>query len=143
MSALREIFDTNPDKVASVKSQIRGLQQSAQLSAGKLDIAQLTVGIYACAKTLMPFDTGNRFPMIPYASLVLQGDRLLSATEKAEEKTTDTESPPIGGQHLTFQRALSLVKGTIFDHVAGGFHRYTVDPDWTVSILKRCFTTTG
>lgn len=91
----------------------------------------------------MPFDTGNRFPMIPYASLVLQGDRLLSATEKAEEKTTDTESPPIGGQHLTFQRALSLVKGTIFDHVAGGFHRYTVDPTWTVPHFEKMLYDNG
>ncbi len=142
--ALREIFDTDPKKIASVKSQILDvLQSSAQLSAGGLDTAQLRSGIYACAKTLMPFDTGNRFPMIPYASLVLKGDRLLSAAEEIDEIDASPDAPPIDGQHLTFQRALSLVKGGIFDHVAGGFHRYTVDPTWTVPHFEKMLYDNG
>ena len=136
LQALRKLYDTDKAKVASVKSQILGgLSLSAQLSAGELDESLLIEGIRACGRSLMPFDTGNRFPMIPYARLVLQGDRLTSAADSAAAQ--------IDGLHLTRQRALSLVKGGIFDHVAGGFHRYTVDPTWTVPHFEKMLYDNG
>lgn len=135
LQALRQLYDTDTDKVNSVKSQILGgLEQSAQLQVGELDPTLLPNGITACARTLMPFDTGTRFPMIPYARLVLQGDRLLSAA--------DTDAP-IDGLHLVRQRSLNLTMGGIFDHVAGGFHRYTVDPTWTVPHFEKMLYDSG
>jgi len=140
VEALRSLYDTDPTKIATVKSQILGgLQQSANLSAGELDSTVLPSGIHACAKALMPFDVGNRFPMIPYARLVLQGDHLL---DHSKESTDETDTP-IDGLHLAQQRALSLVKGGIFDHVAGGFHRYTVDPTWTVPHFEKMLYDNG
>lgn len=136
LQALRKLYDTDKAKVATVKSQILGgLSLSAQLSAGELDESLLIEGIRACGRSLMPFDTGNRFPMIPYARLVLQGDRLRAAA--------DPDTTQIDGLHLTRQRALSLVKGGIFDHVAGGFHRYTVDPTWTVPHFEKMLYDNG
>ncbi len=135
LKALRQLYDTDTDKVNSVKSQILGgLEQSAQLQVGVLDPTLLSAGVAACARTLMPFDTGTRFPMIPYARLVLQGDRLLSAADS---------EVPIDGLHLARQRALNLVTGGIFDHVAGGFHRYTVDPTWTVPHFEKMLYDNG
>ena len=139
LEALCWLYDYDLDKVAQVRSQILGgLQQSAQLAAGDLNAADLNAGIYACAKTLMPFDTGNRFPMIPYVRLVLQGDRLLD-----HSAADDAANAPIDGWHLAHQRALSLVKGGIFAHVAGGFHRYTVDPTWTVPHFEKMLYDSG
>ena len=136
LQALRKLYDTDQAKVADVKSQILGgLSLSAQLSAGELDESLLMDGMRACGRSLMPFDTGNRFPMIPYARLVLQGDRLTAAA--------DLDATQIDGLHLTRQRALSLVKGGIFDHVAGGFHRYTVDPTWTVPHFEKMLYDNG
>ncbi len=136
LKALRQLYDTDTAKVDSVKSQIfGGLAQSAQLQVGELDKTLLPDGIIACARTLMPFDTGTRFPMIPYARLVLQGDRLLSAIVDADS--------PIDGLHLTRQRAFNLVTGGIFDQVAGGFHRYTVDPTWTVPHFEKMLYDNG
>ncbi len=136
LQALRKLYDTDKAKVATVKSQILGgLSLSAQLSAGELDESLLIEGIRACGRSLMPFDTSNRFPMIPYARLVLQGDRLTSAA--------NSDTTYIDGLHLTRQRALSLVKGGIFDHVAGGFHRYTVDPTWTVPHFEKMLYDNG
>ena len=136
LQALRKLYDTDQAKVADVKSQILGgLSLSAQLSAGELDESLLMDGIRACGRSLMPFDAGNRFPMIPYARLVLQGDRLTAAA--------DLDTTQIDGLHLTRQRALSLVKGGIFDHVAGGFHRYTVDPTWTVPHFEKMLYDNG
>ena len=135
LEALRSLYDTDTKKVDSVKSQIlEGLTQSAQLTAGTLAPNTLTEGIAACAKTLMPFDMSNRFPMIPYAGLVLQGDCLVQNIEL---------ETPIDGSHLTHQRALNLVTGGIFDHVAGGFHRYTVDPTWTVPHFEKMLYDNG
>ena len=137
LQALRRLYDTDTDKVSSVKAQILGgLKQSAQLSAGGLDGELLPAGIAACARTLMPFDAGNRFPMIPYARLVLQGHRYL-------QRPADSQDAPIDGLHLTRQRALDLVTGGIFDHVAGGFHRYTVDPTWTVPHFEKMLYDNG
>ncbi len=135
LQALRQLYDTDTDKVESVKSQILGgLEQSAQLQVGALDQTLLPEGIIACARTLMPFDTGTRFPMIPYARLVLQGNRFLSAADSGT---------PIDGLHLVRQRAFNLVTGGIFDPVAGGFHRYTVDPAWTVPHFEKMLYDNG
>ncbi|MGB3296488.1 MAG: thioredoxin domain-containing protein [Phormidesmis sp.] len=137
LQALRHLYDTDTDKVTSVKSQVlSGLKQSAQLSAGDLDEALLPAGIAACARTLMPFDAGNRFPMIPYARLVLQGYQYL-------QRPADSPDAPIDGLHLIRQRAFNLVTGGIFDHVAGGFHRYTVDPTWTVPHFEKMLYDNG
>ncbi len=145
LEALRKLYDTDESKVASVKSQILGgLSQSAQLSAGELNESLLPAGIRACARTLMPFDAGNRFPMIPYARLVLQGVGKASPAENRLTHTdADIEEAPIDGLHLAKQRALSLVTGGIFDHVAGGFHRYTVDSTWTVPHFEKMLYDNG
>ncbi len=139
LEALRKLYDTDPEKISSVKSQIlAGLSQSSELAAGELDTTLLPSGIRACARTLMPFDAGNRFPMIPYARLVLQGDRLLQGSEELA-----SDEAPIDGLHLSKQRALNLVTGGIFDHVAGGFHRYTVDSTWTVPHFEKMLYDNG
>ncbi len=139
LQALRDRYDSEPDTVASVKSQILGgLRQSAQLAVSDLDPALLPTGMAACARTLMPFDAGNRFPMIPYAKLVLQGSSLLS--NLASNSST---AAPIDALHLSRQRAFNLVTGGIFDQVAGGFHRYTVDPTWTVPHFEKMLYDNG
>lgn len=53
--------------------------------------------------------------MIPYANFTLQGSHL---SDQAA--------------NIAYQRGLNLALGGILDHVAGGFHRYTVDATWTV-----------
>lgn len=103
---------------------------------GDLDKELLAEEISACARTIMPFDMGARFPMMPYARLVLRGDRILHTQE-----TEETEAADIDGLHLARQRALSLVTGGIFDRVGGGFHRYTVDSTWTVPHFEKLLST--
>ncbi|WP_121969641.1 thioredoxin domain-containing protein [Leptolyngbya sp. BC1307] len=143
LQALRQLYDTDTDKVESVKSQILGgLEQSAQLQVGALDQTLLPEGIIACARTLMPFDTGTRFPMIPYARLVLQGVGKASPVENRFLSAADSDTP-IDGLHLVRQRAFNLVTGGIFDPVAGGFHRYTVDPTWTVPHFEKMLYDNG
>jgi uncharacterized protein len=68
------------------------------------------------------------FPMMPYALFALQGDRL--------QPSPDTPSP-------TLKRGLDLALGGIFDHIAGGFHRYTVDATWTVPHFEKMLYDNG
>lgn len=150
LTALKNLYDTDPEQISSIKSQIlAGLSQSSELAAGALDKGLLARGVQACARTLMPFDTGNRFPMIPYVRWVLQGDQLLQMLLAAEDNEASGEvsgevsEVPIDGWHLSKQRARNLVTGGIFDHVAGGFHRYTVDATWTVPHFEKMLYDNG
>lgn len=143
LKALRELYDTDPEKIGSVKSQIMARlsqvsQPEPEAETKELDQKLLPLGIRTCARTLMPFDTGNRFPMIPYARLVLQGARLLEQPE-----ILPAAEAPIDGWHLSKQRALVIATGGIFDHVAGGFHRYTVDSTWTVPHFEKMLYDNG
>jgi uncharacterized protein len=70
------------------------------------------------------------FPMIPYAKVALQGQKL---QEQLEDNATQ----------LARQRGLDLVLGGIYDHLGGGFHRYTVDSNWTVPHFEKMLYDNG
>ncbi|BAP17073.1 thioredoxin domain-containing protein [cyanobacterium endosymbiont of Epithemia turgida] len=70
------------------------------------------------------------FPMIPYVNLVLQGSRF--AWNSQEESKA-----------IANQRGEDLALGGIYDHVGGGFHRYTIDPTWTVPHFEKMLYDNG
>ncbi len=134
LQALRRYFDTEKEKLGAVKAEIlENLQQSVMLPQQRaLSQAVLEQGMRVSAHLLEPSDRGNRFPMIPYALAALRGERF------ATQGNTHPES-----RRLCRQRALDLVLGGIFDQVAGGFHRYTVDPTWTVPHFEKMLYDNG
>ncbi|OCQ92731.1 glycosidase [Nostoc sp. MBR 210] len=73
---------------------------------------------------------GNSFPMMPYAELALRGNRFNLPSR-------------YDGQQICTQRGLDLALGGIYDHVGGGFHRYTVDPTWTVPHFEKMLYDNG
>lgn len=133
LEILRNLYDTDKPKVGAVKSQIFDtLQQSTLLSAGDNLSAELLVqGLTTSAKILMPADQGTSFPMIPYGLSALRAKRLVEATDSLD----------VG--EICLRRGLNLVLGGIYDHVAGGFHRYTVDPTWTVPHFEKMLYDNG
>lgn len=97
------------------------------------DVAEnelLRKGWETCTAIISPNPSGNSFPMIPYGELALRLNRL------------NFPSRYDGAQVVT-QRGLDLSLGGIFDHVAGGFHRYTVDPTWTVPHFEKMLYDNG
>ena len=70
------------------------------------------------------------FPMIPYTNLVLQGSRL-------------PINDPDNAREIAYQRGENLALGGIYDQVAGGFHRYTVDATWTVPHFEKMLYDNG
>ncbi len=77
LQSLRRFFDTDAAKISQVKAEIlENLQQSAVLpEAQDTSQAVLDRGLALSAQILAPANRGNSFPMIPYATTALRGDR--------------------------------------------------------------------
>ncbi|MGB2925397.1 MAG: thioredoxin domain-containing protein [Limnothrix sp.] len=132
LSSLRRFYDTEPDKLKEIKDEISTiLTQSAQLPSLDLALDQtlLEKCIEPCTVITGRADAGPSFPMIPYAAIALQGSRF-------DAIKTD-------GLAISKQRGLHLALGGIYDHVGGGFHRYTVDPNWTVPHFEKMLYDNG
>lgn len=138
LQRIRHFYDTQKDKLAEFKASIReALVDSAVLkienpSAG-LDRELFQKGWEFSARIISPNDYGNSFPMIPYAELALRGTRF----DWIKSGRFDD------ALQICMQRGIELALGGIYDHVAGGFHRYTVDPTWTVPHFEKMLYDNG
>ncbi len=123
LQAIRRYYDTEKNDLQQRKAaMVEALLTSAVLQDGKADdVAEnelLRQGWETSTAILTPNQSGNSFPMIPYGELVLRLNRFNFASQ-------------YDGAQVVTQRGLDLALGGIYDHVGGGFHRYTVDPTWT------------
>ncbi|WP_414574720.1 thioredoxin domain-containing protein [Anabaena sp. CCY 9402-a] len=137
LQALRRYYDTEKEDLRQRKALIvESLLTSAVLQGEVTQEAEaqelLRRGWETSTGIITPnqHGNGNSFPMIPYAELALQGTRF------------NFESR-YDGQQVCLQRGLDLALGGIYDHVAGGFHRYTVDPTWTVPHFEKMLYDNG
>jgi uncharacterized protein YyaL (SSP411 family) len=119
------------------RAEVQKYQQQIQLNLEGINRLQpmatvespaLAHGAARCAEVLQERSTGTCFPMIPYAQLMVQLGR-------------GAENAPYGT--LAKQRGYHLALGGIFDHVAGGWHRYTVDPQWSVPHFEKMLYDNG
>jgi uncharacterized protein len=136
LQAIRRYYDTEKDDLRDRKATIlESLLTSAVLESGGVtetqDIELLRKGWETCTGIITSNQYGNSFPMIPYAELALRGTRF------------EWQDSRYDGLQVSGQRGLDLALGGIFDHVAGGFHRYTVDPTWTVPHFEKMLYDNG
>ncbi|MGG6296529.1 thioredoxin domain-containing protein [Leptolyngbya sp. AN02str] len=133
LQALRHFYDTERDKLQSVTGEImERLQQSGSAQDDiELSAELLRGGLEYSAGILSAKAGGPSFPMIPYANAAAHGMRFA------------TEGSQFDAVEASRQRGLNLALGGIFDHVAGGFHRYTVDPSWTVPHFEKMLYDNG
>lgn len=135
LQSVHRFYKVEKEKLQSFKEEILGvLEQSSILTIGKpnsLTDKLLHQGIEINTGVISINDFGRpSFPMIPYASVALQGSRFgLQSRYNAEE--------------LCYQRGEDLALGGIYDHVGGGFHRYTVDSTWTVPHFEKMLYDNG
>ncbi|MGL5064403.1 MAG: thioredoxin domain-containing protein [Microcoleus sp.] len=133
LQAIRRFYDTEKGKLQAFKEQILdNLQESAMLSesAAELDREVFQKSLEVNTGIIATRDYGPSFPMIPYAELALRGTRF-NLDSKHDSKQVCT------------QRGLDLALGGIYDCVAGGFHRYTVDATWTVPHFEKMLYDNG
>ena len=135
LQSLRRYYDTEKEDLQQRKALIiESLLTSAVLQSGTTteleDRELLRQGWETSTGVITTRQSGNSFPMIPYTELALRGTRF------------NFESQYDGNQVST-QRGLNLALGGIYDHVGGGFHRYTVDPTWTVPHFEKMLYDNG
>ncbi|HEY9800478.1 MAG TPA: thioredoxin domain-containing protein [Leptolyngbyaceae cyanobacterium] len=135
LQALRNYYDTEKADLRERKAVIvESLLTSAVLQGEATQEAQegelLQKGWETNTGVITPNQYGNSFPMIPYAELALRGTRFNFPSR-------------YDGKQVSTQRGLDLALGGIYDHVAGGFHRYTVDPTWTVPHFEKMLYDNG
>lgn len=135
LQALRRYYDLEKEDLRDRKALIiESLLTSAVLQDGAANELQdhelLRQGWETTTGIITPKPSGNSFPMIPYAELALRGTRFNFASQ-------------YDGKQVSTQRGLELALGGIYDHVGGGFHRYTVDPTWTVPHFEKMLYDNG
>ena len=131
LQAIRRFYDGEKTKLQSVKQEIlANLQHSAALPASQLSDDLLHRGLETNTGIISTFGHGPSFPMIPYAEVALRASRF-NTEFKHDPKTAST------------QRGVLLALGGIYDHAGGGFHRYTVDPTWTVPHFEKMLYDNG
>jgi len=133
LQALRNFFDTEDTKVASIREEILGRlhQVTASQPTGEFTTNLLQLGLEYSAGVISTKNMGPSFPMMPYAEAALRGVRFNFAEARYDARQS------------CHQRGLDLALGGIFDHVAGGFHRYTVDSSWTVPHFEKMLYDNG
>ncbi|MBH8561259.1 thioredoxin domain-containing protein [Nostoc sp. CENA67] len=142
LQALRRYYDTEKEDLRQRKALIvESLLTSAVLQDGASQEAQenelLRKGWETSTGIITSNQYGNSFPMIPYAELALRGTRFLYPGSHWQQESR------YDGKEICRQRGLDLALGGIYDHVGGGFHRYTVDPTWTVPHFEKMLYDNG
>ncbi|MEG3846486.1 thioredoxin domain-containing protein [Microcoleus sp. herbarium19] len=133
LHAIRRFYDTEKGKVEAFKTEIlSNLEQSALLSSATAELNReiFQKGWELNTEIIAGSNPGPSFPMMPYAELALRGTRF-NFESKYDSKQVCT------------QRGLDLALGGIYDHAAGGFHRYTVDATWTVPHFEKMLYDNG
>ena len=135
LQALRNHYDIEKTKLGAVKTEIlKNLQQSALFPVQELSNDLLQRGLEVSTGIVAGGGMGQSFPMIPYADATLRASRF--------EGNSQFESRH-DARKAAKTRGLDLALGGIYDHVAGGFHRYTVDPTWTVPHFEKMLYDNG
>ena len=132
LQALSRYYETEKQDLQSRKDAILdALRQAVVLPMTQdLNADLWRQGLESNTGVLAVRDPGTRFPMIPYAELALRGTRF-DFKLKYDLK------------QACIQRGMDLALGGIYDHVGGGFHRYTVDPTWTVPHFEKMLYDNG
>jgi hypothetical protein len=135
LQSIRRFYDVETTKMGDMKAELQGLLQQAAVLSSDVNPALdwqdlLRAGIETNTGVLTARGYGPSFPMMPYAEIALRGVRF-GFESRYDAKETST------------QRGLDLALGGIYDHVAGGFHRYTVDSTWTVPHFEKMLYDNG
>ncbi len=132
LQTIRRFYDTEKGKLQAFKDEILATFQQSLVLPGEQDLngELLRHGLATSAAIINSRELGPNFPMIPYSESALRGIRFNLAGK-------------YDSQEVCKNRGLDLALGGIYDHVAGGFHRYTVDGTWTVPHFEKMLYDNG
>jgi hypothetical protein len=134
LEAIRRFYDVEKEKLQTFKAEIlNNLHNSTILNLGvanSLNSELLNQGLEINTGVISNKDYGPSFPMIPYSQIALQ------ATQFNFDSRYNVKE-------ISEKRGKDLALGGIYDHVGGGFHRYTVDSNWTVPHFEKMLYDNG
>ena len=132
LQKIRGFYDVEKNKLDALKAEmLEGLRKSVLLpEAEDLSEEVLQKGLEVSTAIISDRYSQQSFPMIPYAEAALQGTKFNFESE-------------YNNNEICLKRGLDLALGGIYDHVAGGFHRYTVDASWTVPHFEKMLYDNG
>ena len=128
LRAVSETYHEKPDTIAGNVAQLKtALKRMNTAQAGAIpDIATIDQLANACLKIMDLSDGGTRgAPKFPQPSLL---GFLLRAGRRSDNQVMT------GAVLLSLDR---MCQGGIYDHLAGGFARYSVDADWLVPHFEK------
>ncbi len=172
LQRIRQFYDGDKDRLERHKEQLLdALNTISELSpSAEIPSDYFATGITAIIPLVSREGSRQQFPMMPYAQLALRASRFRPdpapadpVAEASPDVTTVPAPPEVRGEPPRMgtaglaqstidgpdaliraqQRGMDLVLGGIFDHVGGGFHRYTVDPTWTVPHFEKMLYDNG
>ncbi len=140
LKRIRQFYNQEKEKIGKLKIQLLDALNTISQLTPETDIADtlLADGITQIMMIVSSLGARQQFPMMPYSQLTLRASRF--QTEAGEPLDGINGADALSRAK---QRGLDLVLGGIFDHVAGGFHRYTVDPTWTVPHFEKMLYDNG
>lgn len=135
LKLIRHFYDKEKEKLKEFTTEIAATLQRTTIlpsAAGEIITKELfQEGAETSAGIIERNDLNSpSFPMIPYADLALRGSRF-----GWQSRYNIPE--------VVAQRGYDMALGGIYDHVGGGFHRYTVDPTWTVPHFEKMLYDNG
>ena len=132
LQSVRQYYDLEKTKLQTIKTEmLANLQGMTRLEpVPELSRTVFQQGMEYNTGVVSGGGMGPSFPMIPYAEVAQRASRLPLESRYDAPK-------------LSLQRGMDLSLGGIFDHVAGGFHRYTVDSTWTVPHFEKMLYDNG
>jgi uncharacterized protein len=130
LQALDNFYQTEQSQLVEQKDKLLGYLRSSSQFQPSQDLSPqlLLKGIEQNTAVIASIPQGPNFPMIPYAQAALHGSRFGDDSEALS---------------ACAQRGLDLALGGIYDHVGGGFHRYSVDANWTVPHFEKMLYDNG
>ena len=131
LSGVRNAWDVNRDAAVDQADRIaQAIAAQRPASEGLPDLDQLDRSITAIENTFDRvnggFGTAPKFPQAPTLELLMRTAALRPGTDAATRSL---------GMLTTMLRAMS--RGGIYDHLFGGFARYSVDSQWLVPHFEK------
>jgi uncharacterized protein YyaL (SSP411 family) len=134
---MAEAFEKRRDEVEdSAASVMAAIEQNESFDGSARDPGEALVEkiVAACLQQFDPqnggFGSQPKFPSSGALDLLIDEAGREEGREKKEEKTASAAAAAM----VTLEK---MARGGIYDHLAGGFHRYSVDERWVVPHFEK------
>jgi uncharacterized protein YyaL (SSP411 family) len=122
----REMENRADQWTAAIEGELESVPDPGEVPGDDLLESAADAAVRGADREHGGWGTGQKFPQAGRIHL------LLRAAERASDDETADEYREVAAEALT-----AMAEGGLFDHVGGGFHRYTVDREWVVPHFEK------